>query len=72
MYSTFLILYEQKIKLENEIHWQENDTNGGGVRQKNSSTVNCVNERASPIELRITTVYDPVSSGNASLINKAV
>ncbi len=43
-----------------------------GVRQKNSSTVNCVNERASPNELRIKTVYEPVSSGKASLINNAV
>jgi hypothetical protein len=43
-----------------------------GVRQKNSSTVNCVNERASPNGLRIRTVYEPVSSGKASFINNAV
>ena len=43
-----------------------------GVRQKNSSTTSCVNERASPNGLRIKTVYEPASSGNASLINNAV
>jgi hypothetical protein len=43
-----------------------------GVRQKNSSTVNCVHERTSPVELRITMVYEPVSSGKASLIRRAV